>query len=233
MKSEVKGILPLLHETYMRIGRFQKDRSERNEVRLADCLDRIAPALQIFVHEIQEPKRGYFQVILNSGLPISDRIIALDTAVGAMHIEFSTPRRYSHQESSILKQALERCRVTRDDLLKDTGIELDNHVVCRGLPVSPGIASGPVFHWSEQIPCESIPIGCILVSKMTRPEIVNYIQRIEGIVTDIGGRLCHAAIIAIEKKIPCVVGSGDATKLLKSEELISVDGYDGDIRRLS
>jgi hypothetical protein len=48
MKEEVAEIIPLLHETYMRIGRFQKKRSSRNGTILHECLSEIGPALQKF-----------------------------------------------------------------------------------------------------------------------------------------------------------------------------------------
>lgn len=227
MEEQVSEILPFLHETYMRIGRFQKKRSARNETLLTACLDDIGPRLQVFRGAIQTPKQPYFDVLLRRDLDISDRIIALDTAVGAMHIEFSVPRMYSHQESQELKLALEQCRQT-DDVVPALDVEAgDANVLCRGIPASPGIACGQVYLWTTEIDHRKIPDRCILVSTMTRPEIAVSLGRVNGVVTDIGGRLSHAAIIALERGVPCVVGTKNATDVLTPSLAVCVDGDAG------
>ena len=63
------------------------------------------------------------------------------------------------------------------------------------------------------------------------PELVFGLDRVAAIVTDIGGRLCHAAIVARERGVPCVVGTGDATAKLRSRMLVTVDGDAGVGRR--
>jgi phosphoenolpyruvate synthase/pyruvate phosphate dikinase len=211
----------------MRIGRFQKKRSARNEATLRKCLDKIGPALRQFRDIVQSPKRAYFDAITRRDLNISDRIIALDTAVGSMHIEFSVPRMYMHRESEDLKSALESCRQTDEEPEAQERGRHPDDLLCRGLPASPGYAVGEVFLWDESISFARIPAGCILVSRMTRPEIAPHMNRILAIVTDIGGRLCHAAIIALEKGVPCVVGTGDATQVLQPGMTVSVDGDSG------
>jgi phosphoenolpyruvate synthase/pyruvate phosphate dikinase len=227
MKEQVSALLPLLHETYMRIGRFQKNRSTRNETLLVECLDEVGVTLQQFKDIMQVPKRPYFDAILRKDLSASDRIIALDTAVGAMHIEFSAPRMYAHQETEKLRLALEQCRSITEPFRLDNHADADKNVLCRGLPASPGVAWGQVFIWNENIPYTEIPDRCILVSIMTRPEIATFINRVDGIVTDMGGRLCHAAIIALEKGVPCVVGTGNATEILSEGMTVCVNGDTG------
>jgi phosphoenolpyruvate synthase/pyruvate phosphate dikinase len=69
--------------------------------------------------------------------------------------------------------------------------------------------------------------GDILVTGMTRPEFMSYIKKASAIITDVGGILCHAAITARELKIPCVVGTISATKLLKSGQKIKIDATKG------
>lgn len=72
----------------------------------------------------------------------------------------------------------------------------------------------------------------ILVTRMTSPRFTQVIGKAAGIVTDEGGKLCHAAILAREFDIPCVVGTKIATKVLKNEELIEVDATRGVVKRL-
>jgi len=75
--------------------------------------------------------------------------------------------------------------------------------------------------------------GDILVTQMTRPEYMHFIRKASAIVTDAGGRLCHAAIVARELGIPAIVGTEHATSTLKTGDRIEVDADAGIIRRLS
>ena len=70
--------------------------------------------------------------------------------------------------------------------------------------------------------------GQILVTKMTDPDWVPIMKMASAIVADNGGRTCHAAIVSRELGIPCVVGAGDATKILKSGQPITVSCAQGE-----
>ncbi|MFH0853030.1 MAG: PEP-utilizing enzyme [bacterium] len=75
-------------------------------------------------------------------------------------------------------------------------------------------------------------MGDILVSQMTNPDLVPAIKKAAAIITDIGGVTCHAAIISRELKIPCVIGTKIATKVLKDGDRVIVDANQGDVRRI-
>ena len=62
---------------------------------------------------------------------------------------------------------------------------------------------------------------------MTRPHFLLAIRRAGGIVTDLGGNLCHAAIVAREFNIPAVVGTQTATALLRDGQKVILDGNEG------
>jgi len=74
--------------------------------------------------------------------------------------------------------------------------------------------------------------GEILVTGMTRPEFLSVIKKAAAFITDAGGILSHAAIIARELKKPCVIGTHVATRLLKNGDLVEVDANKGIIRIL-
>jgi len=74
--------------------------------------------------------------------------------------------------------------------------------------------------------------GDILVCAMTTPELVPYMQKAAAIVTDLGGILCHAAIISRELGKPCVVGTEKATKSLKDGDIVEVNADNGVVMRL-
>ena len=72
--------------------------------------------------------------------------------------------------------------------------------------------------------------GNILLSYATSPDIMPAIKKASAIVTDLGGIICHAAIVSRELKIPCVVGTTNATQVLKDGDLIEVDATHGIVR---
>jgi len=72
--------------------------------------------------------------------------------------------------------------------------------------------------------------GKILVTPMTTPEFVPVMEKAAAFVTDEGGILCHAAIVAREMKKPCIIGTKVATELLNDGDLIEVDADNGIIR---
>jgi len=74
--------------------------------------------------------------------------------------------------------------------------------------------------------------GEILVASMTRPEYVPLMKKAKAIVTDEGGITSHAAIISRELKIPCIIGTKIATKVLKDGDLIEVDANKGIVRKI-
>jgi pyruvate,water dikinase len=107
--------------------------------------------------------------------------------------------------------------------------EVEGIQLLSGISASPGIAAGPaqiVYHASK---IDKVEEGEVLVAEMTTPDFVPAMKRAVGIVTDRGGRTCHAAIVSRELGVPCVVGTGNATKVLKDEQLITVDGSKGKV----
>lgn len=100
-------------------------------------------------------------------------------------------------------------------------------VILKGAAASVGIAAGPVkiIHSPKEI--DKILEGDILVTEMTTPDYVPAMKRAVAIVTDKGGRTCHAAIVSRELGIPCVVGTETATRDLKDIGIVTVDGKSG------
>ncbi len=107
--------------------------------------------------------------------------------------------------------------------------EIEAPVLLSGAPASPGIASGPVKIVSDASQIDKVKDGDILVAEMTTPDFVPAMKRAVAIVTDRGGRTAHAAIVSRELGIPCIVGTGKATKMLKDGQIISVDGARGKV----
>lgn len=227
---QVEQLLPALHETYRRIGVYQKNCTDRNRRRLLEQLEIVVPLLAFFRAYVPRPKRGYFLALPDESLELSDRIIALDVAVGSLHIEFAVPRAYMHQESRRLREVLEASRLSSEDAGFDPEAVSPDALVA-GIGACPGVAVGPAFVARRQSDYRRLPARAILVAPATRPELIHTLSRAAGIVTDAGGMLCHAAIVARQRHLPCVVGTGRATRLIKTGWRIRIDGSTGQVTR--
>jgi pyruvate,water dikinase len=102
-------------------------------------------------------------------------------------------------------------------------------ILLSGSPSGPGIGYGPVNIVLDACKIDNVKKGDILVAEMTTPDFVPAMKRAAGIVTNRGGRTCHAAIVSRELGIPCVVGTGNATQMLKPGQVVTVDGSKGNI----
>ncbi|MEM4824760.1 MAG: phosphoenolpyruvate synthase [Desulfurococcaceae archaeon] len=102
-------------------------------------------------------------------------------------------------------------------------------VLARGLPASPGIGAGVARVIFDPKSPEALEFkeGDILVTRMTDPDWVPLMKKAAAIVTDEGGMTSHAAIVSRELGIPCVVGTGNATKAVVSGTEVTVDGSKG------
>jgi pyruvate,water dikinase len=101
-------------------------------------------------------------------------------------------------------------------------------VLCEGRSIGQRIGSGTVRVVSDLSQMDKVRPGDVLVSDMTDPDWEPVMKRASAIVTNRGGRTCHAAIIARELGIPAVVGCGNATELLKDGQQVTVSCAEGD-----
>ena len=101
-------------------------------------------------------------------------------------------------------------------------------VLAEGRAIGQKIGTGPVRLVDSVADMERVQPGDVLVTDMTDPNWEPVMKRAAAIVTNRGGRTCHAAIIARELGIPAVVGCGDATEKLKDGQLVTVACSEGD-----
>ncbi len=99
----------------------------------------------------------------------------------------------------------------------------------QGSAASPGIIVGTVKLLKSPEENDKIQKGDILVAPMTTPDFVPAMKRAAAIVTDQGGQTSHAAIVSRELGVPCIVGTGIATKKLKTNQIITVDAQNGKV----
>ena len=105
-------------------------------------------------------------------------------------------------------------------------------VLAEGRAIGQKIGTGPVRLVHNVSEMDKVQPGDILVTDMTDPNWEPVMKRAAAIVTNRGGRTCHAAIIARELGIPAVVGCGDATETLKDGTLVTVSCAEGDTGRI-
>ncbi len=101
-------------------------------------------------------------------------------------------------------------------------------ILATGRAIGQRIGAGPVRIVVDSSEMDRVQAGDVLVTDMTDPNWEPVMKRASAIVTNRGGRTCHAAIIARELGIPAVVGCGDATDRLENGELVTVSCAQGD-----
>lgn len=105
----------------------------------------------------------------------------------------------------------------------------ENHDEVKGLPVSGGMVTGNAYVVSRESPVEKAPKGSILVIEHGNSEVSPYLNIMEAVVTDHGGKLSHLATVAREMGKPAVIGTGNATKRIRTGDRIMVDADKGTV----
>lgn len=116
--------------------------------------------------------------------------------------------------------------------LEDIILAIQNNHLIEGTPAYPGVVVGMARIIKNPGKADNFKNGDILVAPMTRIEYLELARKSSAIITDIGGMLSHAAIISREFKIPCIIGTKIATKVLKDGDLVEVDANRGVVRIL-
>ena len=114
------------------------------------------------------------------------------------------------------------------NVMEQFQLQTTANVVCTGRSIGHKIGSGEAKVLSSIAEMDKIQPGDVLVTDMTDPDWEPIMKRASAIVTNRGGRTCHAAIIAREMGIPAVVGCGDATKKIANGDPITVSCAEGD-----
>ncbi len=114
------------------------------------------------------------------------------------------------------------------DVMKTYRLQEEGRRLLSGLSIGDAIAQGEVCLIKSVQDIDQFREGAILVTEMTDPDWVPVMKRAAGIVTDQGGRTCHAAIVSRELGIPAIVGTGEATQALKDGQPVTISCAEGD-----
>jgi len=113
-------------------------------------------------------------------------------------------------------------------IFQEYKLEKKSAVIIAGQSVGAKIGSGVVQVVKNVKEMKSFKPGNVLVTRMTDPDWEPIMKKAAAIVTDSGGRTCHAAIVSRELGIPCVVGTRDSTKILKNKQQVTVSCAEGE-----
>jgi pyruvate,water dikinase len=100
-------------------------------------------------------------------------------------------------------------------------------IIARGVGVSIGIASGPVKVVKSIDELDKVEEGDILVARASNPAWTIAMTKAAGFIIEIGGIICHAAIVAREMGVPCIVNVENAMSILRDGMKVSIDGREG------
>jgi phosphohistidine swiveling domain-containing protein len=221
---EIEALKPILKVAYQSILEFQNDRTPKLESRMREAIRATLPILQIFKFEMPNYKRHYIE-ILEDGDDLSayDLIVCFDRGIFELHARVQAGDLAHLPWSKRLRELFDE---RRQSVLpnKPSGNEA---FLVAGTSASRGAVGGiaQVIHDSSEYP--SLQPQSILITPMTHPDISVVAGRIIGIITDHGSILCHAAIIAREWKLPCIVGCQNATTAIRSGQHIWMDAAGG------
>jgi pyruvate,water dikinase len=118
------------------------------------------------------------------------------------------------------------------NVLETYNLQAPGELLAAGRSIGEKIASGPVRIISDLARLAEFRPGEVLVADITTPDWEPVMKTAGAVVTNRGGRTCHAAIVARELGIPAVVGAGNATTVLKTGEVVTVSCAEGDTGRI-
>ena len=192
---------------------FSEDRAHGKQTLIEDIESAKSQTFSISDSEAEELARQALIIEKHYGRPM-DIEWAKDGIDGKLYIVQARPETVQSNQKG---QAIERFA------LQDT-----SSVVCEGRAIGQRIGKGVARVLDSIDEMDKVQPGDVLVTDMTDPDWEPIMKRAAAIVTNRGGRTCHAAIIARELGIPAVVGCGNATQLISNGQAVTVSCAEGD-----
>lgn len=179
--------------------------------------------------DVDKQERQQFALTADELTELSKQALIIEKHYGhAMDIEWAkdgdTGQIFIVQARPETVKSQQTSNVMERYLIDSTGAK----VLCEGRSIGQRIGSGKVRVVDNLNEMDKVEEGDILVSDMTDPDWEPVMKRASAIITNRGGRTCHAAIIARELGVPAVVGCGNATDLLTDGQEVTVSCAEGD-----
>ncbi|KZW98196.1 phosphoenolpyruvate synthase [Pseudoalteromonas luteoviolacea] len=192
---------------------YSSDESHGKQVEIVDMDPTLSNKFSITDEEVQELAKQAVIIETHYGRPM-DIEWAKDGNDGKLYIVQARPETVRSNEDA---NVMERFQ-----------LQEKSNVVCEGRAIGHKIGTGIVRVLTSIDEMDKVQQGDVLVTDMTDPDWEPIMKRASAIVTNRGGRTCHAAIIARELGIPAVVGCGNATDTIKHGDAVTVSCSEGD-----
>ncbi|MBQ4860376.1 phosphoenolpyruvate synthase [Pseudoalteromonas sp. MMG013] len=192
---------------------YSSDESHGKQVEIIDIAAEQSTQFSITDDEVQELAKQAVIIEKHYGRPM-DIEWAKDGNDGKLYIVQARPETVRSNEDS---NVMERFQ-----------LKSQSKVIAEGRAIGHKIGKGVVRVLNSIDEMDKVQVGDVLVTDMTDPDWEPIMKRAAAIVTNRGGRTCHAAIIARELGIPAVVGCGNATDLITNNQEVTVSCAEGD-----
>jgi len=222
-----------LQYAYSAIERFQRNREDSGAERsMIEAIVSVNQYLSQFKPYIPAYKQRFFEIVEHHdslGLSTRDLIMTFDRAVYELHTRLEKDHRLADDLgnwSPLMTDLLNNRREIEELADREDGREAEDFVTA-GLTVVGGWVRGAALKIESRADWSTVAPGSIILARMTTPDIILAIEQIAGIVTEQGGRVCHAAVLAREYGIPCVVGCGRFMDGVEQGTMLVLDASSG------
>lgn len=190
--------------------------------------DAFSAGKSVKIVPVEKVERNQFSLTNDELTELANQALIIENHYGhAMDIEWAKDgdngKLYIVQARPETVKSREDYNLMERYLLKEKG-----EVICEGRSIGQRIGSGKVRVVNSIHEMDKVQDGDVLVSDMTDPDWEPVMKRASAIITNRGGRTCHAAIIARELGVPAIVGCGNATELLSDGQEVTVSCAEGD-----
>jgi len=209
-----------IHEEFVFFRTFRTERSYESLYYLERYLESLENAHGLGEHELSFYTRNELEEFLRSGDRIAPGILSDRRREFVLSL---------HRGEARLLAGAEARRWIRENLETAAGTESWT----RGLVAYRGSAVGRARILRSAAEQDRVEEGDILIVPMTTPDFFPGMKKAAAFVTDEGGVICHAAIVARELKKPCVIGTRNATSIFRDGDLVEVDAAAGIVRKVS
>jgi phosphohistidine swiveling domain-containing protein len=227
----IQALKPLLETAYNSILSYQIDPTEASYSQMQAAIESVVPHLAVFKPQLPVYKRRYIEV-LESGVLFSanDLISCFDRAIYELHARVRCGEWGHLPWSTELRAFLDGRQQVPPPKLLASPSPTSKTLLAEGTGIGRGVVSGPArIVLSGRREFGRVEKGDILVCRMTDPDVILVLDRIAGLITDYGGTLCHAAILARTFSLPCLVGCGNATEVIRDGQQIRMSVADGTV----
>ncbi|EDQ00028.1 phosphoenolpyruvate synthase [Shewanella benthica] len=183
---------------------------------------------QVKIEDVTADKRRQFSINDEEVMELAKQAMVIEKHYGRpMDIEWAKD---GNDGKLYIVQARPETVRSREDvqLIERYHLKTKGKVLCEGRAIGHKIGSGVAKVLTSIADMDQIKEGDVLVTDMTDPDWEPIMKRASAIITNRGGRTCHAAIIARELGVPAVVGCGDVTERIKTGQKITVSCSEGD-----